>query len=449
MAVKSLKSLYFGFAAIERQLLKMKHTGWVHYKQGTGIPVLLKSPYRSTPFDDHAKYAVPSDLRPAENELVTFEVEGAIKQLKGRMGNSCFCDFDNWYKVVGVIRHDINEIADIQKPYLNADDFQYRLSTRWKNAAQDHLDFSLALQLLSCPNGIHGKGGIGTWSLAGIGTRRTPLKDLKKTINHLLPTEFLKGGNRYQYSFIEDERTHQRVKLSRSKSAITEISYNHIWKLPPASSETPINIPTYIYNSEYIPGPQELDLDVLEYLLTALIIKPTIKDYMISKVERTVKQVYERTYFDEDFAGMNLDPYSPLKVASAICRLDLRNVIDEGSFDRYCTQFDEIMCEFIEFKKDVVDQNPDRETWTVPGVEVSGQDKTMERLDHQILRIMRNIEEDQGKEWVSRMDIELYPSFDKKIRGDWTVEDSLRRLNNLGKIIKSPRGLGYRRLKLN
>ncbi len=107
------------------------------------------------------------------------------------------------------------------------------------------------------------------------------------------------------------------------------------------------------------------------------------------------------------------------------------------------------MYDFIEFKKDVVDQNPDRETWTVPNVEVSNQDKRMERLDHQILRIMRKIEEDQGKEWVSRMDIEFHPSFDKKFRGDWTVEDSLRRLNNLGKIIKSPRGLGYRRLKLN
>ncbi len=65
-------------------------------------------------------------------------------------------------------------------------------------------------------------------------------------------------------------------------------------------------------------------LDVLEYLLTALIIKPPIEDYMIPKIERTVKQVYERTYSDEDFAGLNLDCYSPLKVASAICRLDLR-----------------------------------------------------------------------------------------------------------------------------
>ena len=448
MVTRSLKSLYFGFAAIERQLLKMEHTGWVHYKQGNGELILLKSPYRATSHDEKAKYAVPLDLRPAENDLVTLEVEGPMRQLKGRMGDSCFCNFKDWYKVVGVIKHDINQIADIQKPYLNADDFRYRLSMKWKNAALDHLDFSLALQLLSCPEGIQGKGGIGTWSLAGIGSNRTPLRDLQKTIKQLLPTEFLNGNNRYQYAFINDKKTHQIVKRNRKDSSISEISYNHLWRLPPLSLETPINIPTYIYNSEYIPGPQELDQDALEYLLTALIIKPSIDDQMISKIERTVKQVYEKTYSDEDFAGLNMDCYSPLKIASAICRLDLKNKIDEDSFDRYGAIFNEIMYDFIEFKKDVVDSNPDRETWTVPNVEVSNQDNRLEYLDHQLLRIIRKVEEEQGKEWVSRMDIELHPTFDMKLRGDWKVDDSLRRLNNIGKIIKSPHGLGYKRLKL-
>ena len=144
------------------------------------------------------------------------------------------------------------------------------------------------------------------------------------------------------------------------KSAISEISYNHIWKLPPPSPETPINIPTYIYNSEFIPGSLELDQDVLEYLLTALIIKPSMEDHMISKIEKSVKQVYERTHSDEDFMGLNLDCFSPLKVASAICRLDLRKKIDEDSFSRYSALFDEILYNFIDFKKDVVESK----SWT-------------------------------------------------------------------------------------
>ena len=449
MAPKSLKSLYFGFAAIERQLLKMEHTGWVRYKSANGELILLKSPYRATPFDDHVKYAVPSDLRPLENDLVTLDVEGPIRQLKSRRSGSCYFDYKDWYKVVSVKKIDVNEVAYFQRPYLNSDDFRYRLSMRWKNADQDHLDFSLALQLLSCPEGVHGKGGIGTWSLAGVGNKKTPLKDLQKTITHLLPTEFLKGSNRYQYNFIDDRMSHQRVKMNRIKSEMSEVSYNHLWRLPQQSPDTPINIPTYIYNSEFIPGSFELDPDVLEYLLTALIVKPSVEDYMISKIEKTVKQVYERTYSDEDFAGLNLDCYSPLKVASAICRLDLRKKMDEDSFDRYSALFNEIMYNFIEFKKDVVDLNPGRETWTVSNVDVSNQNTRLEHIDLHILRIMREIEEDNGIEWISRWDIEHHPSFDIKLRGDWKVEDSLRRINNLGKIIKSPRGLGYRRIKFD
>jgi hypothetical protein len=199
--------------------------------------------------------------------------------------------------------------------------------------AQDNLDFSLALQLLSCPEGLYGKGGIGTWSLAGIGTSRSPLMDLKKTINNLLPTEFLVGTNRYQYNFIEDTKTHRMVERNREKSNISEISYNYIWNLPAKSANTPIQIPTYVYNSEFIPGTLKLDQDVLEYLLTALLIRPPIKDYMISKIEKTVREVNNKTRNDEDFVGLNIDSLSPPKVASAICRLDLRNNMDEESFD--------------------------------------------------------------------------------------------------------------------
>ena len=121
--------------------------------------------------------------------------------------------------------------------------------------------------------------------------------------------------------------------------------------------------------------------------------------------------------------------------------------VDEDSFDRYSAMFNDIMYDFIEFKKDVVDLNPNSETWTVPNVEAPQEDR-LEYLDHQILRIIRKVEEEQGKEWVSLRDIELHPTFDTKLRGDWKVDDSLRRLNNIAKIIKSPRGLGFKRLKL-
>jgi hypothetical protein len=130
----ALGRFYAGFAAFERQLLKMEHTGWVHYKPSTGELVLLKSPYRALPIEDRNAYAVPADLRPVENELVTLQVEGPVRQLKRRLKNSCFYNFRDWYKVAGVTRLNINDVAVIQKPYLDAGEFRHRLSQNWKNA---------------------------------------------------------------------------------------------------------------------------------------------------------------------------------------------------------------------------------------------------------------------------------------------------------------------------
>jgi hypothetical protein len=450
MAVGSLKALYTGFAAFERQLLQMEHTGWVHYKPRTEELILYKSPYRATPLDDHRAYIAPADLRPKENELVTFEVEGPIRELKGRIKDSCYFSHKDWYKVVGVTRPNLNEIAVAQKPYLDANEFLYRLSWNWKHAAEDHLDFSLALQILSCPEGPYGRGGIGTRSLAGIGTTRSPLIDLKRTISHLLPTEFLNGVNRYRYNFIENTKAQHKVEEARIKSDIPEISYNHIWQLPRSSLVTSIQIPTLIYNSEYIPKTLGMDQDVLEYLLTALMVKPPVEDYMISKIEDTTKKVYKRISQEEAFQKLNLDPLSPTKVANAICRLDLRNKLDEDAFDSYSSKFDEIMYAFLEAEKDIVDTNPDRQTWMVPSnVRVSYQANKLEPIDRMILHIMRKIEEEQGKEWVTCKEIEQHPDFNPKWRGDWRVNDSLKRLNISAKILKSPRGIGYKRLKFD
>lgn len=265
----------------------------------------------------------------------------------------------------------------------------------------------------------------------------------------MLPNEFLTDGKRYQYVFIKDFKAQRMVENNRKKSDISEISYNYIWSLPPKSAITPVQIPTYIYNSEYIPGHLELDQDIVEYLLTALLIRPSIKDYMIPKIEKTVREVDERTRNDPDFAALNLDPLSSPKVASAICRLDFRNNLDEDSFNRYVSKYDEIMYNFIEFKKDVVDLNPNRETWTVPSTQVLYQNKKMEPIDYLLLHIMRKVEEDQGKLWVTLNDIKQYPGFNLKLPNNYNIEDSLIRLRNLGKIIKDPKGLGYRRLKLD
>ena len=446
MAAKSLNSFYAGFIATERQLLKMEHTGWVHYSKSGDIE-LHKSQFRVISVNNKCKYKIPADLRPTEHELVTLEVEKPERKITNRINNSLHCNFEESYKVVSVSMPNPNEIALMQRPYLNAADFLDRFSVYWKNADQDHLDFNLALQILSCPEGLYGRGGIGTKALAGIGTSRRPLLDLKRTIDHILPAEFRNGKNKYLYKFIESRTTQQEVEKFRLKSDIPEVSYNHIWQLPIPSTVTRIQIPTLIYNAQYTGALKEIDQDVLEYLLTALMINPSVEDSMIPKIEDAVQSVNRKANRDEDFARLNIDPFSSAKLANAICRLNLTPKLDEDTFDSYVGKIESSMGMFIEVEKDV--ERPDGQTYAVPLSETSYGDKWMGIIESTILHIMRKLEEDQGLEWITQQDIENYPEFNSKLRGDWRVQDSLSRLNTLGFIIKSPRGIGYKRVRLS
>lgn len=314
MASRSLKNAVF--AAFERQILNTPHVGWVRWGPG-GQFQLLKSPFRDTIFYDHY-YRLPPDLRPKENSLVELEVEGPSRKLLGQINNTTYFKYKEYYDVVAIKDLDINKVVLLQKPYLERDEFLDRITCNWKNASEDHLDVSLALQLLSCPASIYGTGGIGSKSAAPINHTKKPLVDLKKTINRLLPTEFLRGSKLYQYNFIEDSKTLSEVEAKRIKGDVSEVSYNHLWRFPPKSVNTPINIPTLIYNSVYNPKNLEMDIDVLEYILTALAIRPHIEKYMESKIQDDAIKNYDRLYSDEALSKLNLDPFSPIKIGTCL-----------------------------------------------------------------------------------------------------------------------------------
>ncbi len=121
-------------------------------------------------------------------------------------------------------------------------------------------------------------------SLADIGTARRPLVDLKNTIMHLLPVEFRNGTNRYMYDFIDSPTTNHKIEKYRICSNIPEVSYNLLLNLPPESTANKIQIPTLIKDAVYTGALQEADQDILEYLLTALMINPPTQDNLISKI---------------------------------------------------------------------------------------------------------------------------------------------------------------------
>jgi len=409
----------------------MPHTGWVHYDSNGGL-ILYKSPYRATNVNDRISYVIPADLRPTENEFVTLEVDKPIRRIT-QCKRNLYCDIKDVYTVTGITKPDLNEIATIHRPYLDSKEFQYRVTQNWKGAEHDNLDFSIAMQILSCPGGIHGAGGIGTWTISQVGGGPKSLIDLKRTISHLLPTEFMNSGNIYRYNFIGNSKALHQLENDRRLGKIPEISYNYLAKLPP-TEHARVQIPTRIQNSEFKPGTLDTDQDVLEYLLTALLIRPVVKDFMISKIESTIRKVYKRLDFETDA----LDPLSTSKIANALCRLDFRTNLDEDGFDSYSRRYDEVMYNFMDSEKKLVNPNTG-ETYNTAQVDVLSLSKRMTPMDNRVLRAFAE-EHDQGKAWVTQQDVEKH--FDPGSKYD--VEDSVRRLRDLGRILMSPRGLGYK-----
>ncbi len=443
---KTIRNAYKGFAAFERELIKIRHVGWVRWISEREF-VLKKSPYRDN-LIENCSYLAPSDLHPPSNAFIEVEVDRYERQYRNLIKDSAFVDYKDRYRVSNINYININKILDIAKPYLNSDEFRYRITYNWDNADSDKLDWALPLQILSCAESVYGIGGIGTVTLSLAGSSRKPLKDLKSSIIQILPEEFIKGNNnKYFFGFIENKTTLLDIKKMRKERKITEISYNHLWKLPPDSALTPIQIATTLQNAEYKPRSKELDPDVLEYLLTALLINPPVEDRMISDIENDIKNIYKTIHPDRDYSSLPFDHFSTIKIANSFCRLELKDKLEDTAFSKARAIFRDLSHTFLEAKDDLIGTKTTRETWDIPNVEVSYLDKWRSSTDTEVLRTISKISKQYGQEWVKISEILQYAKNKDLNLDDITVRDSLSRLNNLGIIINLDNGTRYKIIK--
>jgi hypothetical protein len=439
---KSIGNAHMGFAAFEREIIKMRHVGWVRWISEREF-ILTKSPFRSG-LVENCSYIAPPDQHPASNSFIEVEIDEQIRQYTGFINNSTFLNYRDKYRVANIIHLNIIKILNIARPYLTSEDFRYRITHNWSNAEADKLDWALPLQILSCAESVYGIGGIGTLSLSLSGSSKKPLKDLKSSIEQYIPGEFIKGNSdRYMFGFIDNKNTLIDIEKKRAERKIREISYNHLWKLPLDSALTPIQITTTIQNAEFKPTDKDLDPDVLEFLLTALLINPPIDDNMALKIEDDMRNVYNMIHPDGDFSTLPFDRYSTFKIANSFCRLELKETLDDSTFDKARSIFKDLSYMFLDAKEDLIATKPNRETWDIPNVEVSNLDKWRSATDTKVLRTIKKISEAHNFEWVSISDIIKNAKNDLNL-DEFGVRDSLIRLNNLGVIINVDNGNRYK-----
>jgi hypothetical protein len=436
----SLNSRTLGseFASFERELMRPdRHAGWVKFV-AEGVIKL-----RHSPFSEHYSdcfYYVPEDVKLNEGELVNLNV-GPLRWTGIKFEDaSVFPSYKASYREV---RSAERTVLRLPRPRIDAKDFQYFLTEQWRDAEYDDLGKSLALQLLSCPSDVYGNGGIGAQSIC-LSTKKGPLMDLRSTIRNSLPIEFTGKSDRYRFDIIEKDEQTEALKESLGQTSSRETSFNFLTVMNPIAEPLPVQVPTTIVNAHKVGAEKEANLDVLEYLLYALMLRPVIKRSAVAEIEAGMRLVKEQVEPESLELELPIDRYAITKLAMAICRLEGKEEIDDTAFSRSKETFFELYREFLDTRKDHF--KPGKSSYGRKGVRstVSGQ---LDANDLILLSYVRKISRQQGKEYVTVKD--LKDELGKKRYQRFDLDGSLERLNNFGRVIRSENMSSFRPIDLD
>lgn len=399
------------------------HTGWVRFVGHRKVR-LRKNPF--LPPEASRTYHLPDDIVLDENELVELEVSGPLRRVTSFDQRSPFVgDYEDHYLVEAV--RQLKE--ELPRPYLDREEFLYRLVINWPGGEQDHLDKALALQLLSCPRTPLGPGGIGTQSFDLTGESKA-LDNLKKTLGTHLPTEFSRPNERYELDFLSTKEDVTSLRRRIVAGEVEEASYNYLKMVDPSHHPLPQHVPTILYNSQYVPRSTDPDPDVLEYQLYGLMLRPVVSEEMIVRIEKTLIDILEES--DPSLAGYNVpfDQDALGKIAMALCRLYRKDRLTEEMLDQSRAWFKDMYRQFADLR--MYYSRPGGPARLGSEVHTSYSHQVMGPHDNEVLREIHRGVNEVGLDYVSYSGI--YNALKDRLTAT-QVRDSLQRLISNGLII--------------
>jgi len=424
------------FAALERELIfDRPHTGWVRYVGSREI-VLRKSPF-SEHLSPHP-YVLPEPLQVAEGAFVELIVGHLCRERPTVDRRTGDVQFGREYYPVEAVR---NAEFPRPKPYLSPEEFRARLVADWLGAEYDRLDYAIALQLLSCPRDMYGTGGIGSQSF-NMSSARSPLDQLRRTVTRQLPREFTRPNPRYEFEFIESKSRAEDLVGRRAQGLTDEMSYNYLKVVDPRWTVAPIQIPTILRNARYSPGHfHEPDRDVLEFMLTALTIRPVVDDSGVLEIEKALRIVREQVEPESVVNHAPFDRHAITRLAMAQARLELRTSPDFRKGEEW---FLDMCREFVDLRGSVF--KPGQETWAPSQVRTSFLDASLGPYDLDVLRALIRFRDESGLTWIPFS--EIMTVLADQLRAD-QVRQSLRRLVLAGYVLQSNNETLFRPLILD
>ncbi len=436
MSKVSLKNRTTGFASCESGLFNIP-AGYVKYLNRNTIK-LRKSKYTEIYSPD--AYRLPNDISPPDNAFVWVDTEGSAKwDVSGIIPL-------RYYDAVKVA--EINPLdLDLGKPNLYRDEailrflelkdefkkdvFINRIGSYWKDADKDNLDWTLAVLLVSCPEGSWGNGGTGGESFSEYGSTRQSLKDIKRFTDKILPIDLRTptSNGSYEYYNIDDKRTYSDVEHRRSMGSCHEISYNYLYNIGP-NDIMPIQVAADIRDAKYKSKEATYDQDITDFIIHAQMIKPPIDDDLIKAIEKSVLRVNKLKGRNADIS--RIDSYAIGKLASALCRLNLYEKMNESRIAEAAKIFEDNYKQYIDLRKRS-EENPNRQSYNLDAAKVQGIRDRITAKDQKVFDIIKSAREELGIEWVPK--IMIWERGEFMIGEAYDLMYSLQLLLDLGHII--------------
>ncbi len=413
------------FGSIEKKVVwGSPHIGWVK-KLDQGKLILRKTPFADQPRS--GPYVLPPDVDIPDRTFVELEVGHPRREgLKIDRATRILTWRSEWFPV----EHWRPIPLPRPSPSLSPGEFKQRLIVNYKDGQADYLDQALAYQVLSCPPGLYGAGGIGSQSLS-VSTGPTPLDHLRTTLRRTIPPDFFRPRSDHEFDILEQLSQAERLERRRLSGSVDEASYNYLKFVDPAKDVPPIQIPTILHNAEYRVISPYPDADVQEYIYDAWLVQPFVEESAITKMESYLKLI--RDLVEPEYIGQHLpfDRLAIAKVAMAHARMEFRDRLDETALIRGRDAFLGLYKYFRDLKANIF--RPGGPAWEQPQVNVSFAEARMGPHDAEVRVIIMRLVREQGEPWAG-----IVPIVEAARAEDITpgqVERSLRRLSDLGFVL--------------
>ncbi len=420
------------FCQLERSLIfdeAMRHTGFVHYI-GTNTFMLQKSKF--TEIYGNCVYRVPRDLRPSIDEGSFISVEPGHVSTRISVDHGRFIkgkEEPRTLQMAEVEAVDRAELA-LPSPELPRDEFLDRISGSWRSAGEDMLDKVMALLMVSAPSSLYGSGGIGSEGLevARDLSKGTP-RNVADTVLSQLPAEFrMRSGSPYQYTKVDSLSAVRSIGRNRSDEGCFTLVHPHRVTDAWTREKIPIQLPFILKEAQFRGPLPELDLDVLDFQLTALYTPPPAED-LVEEMMMRVKERGESLMFDAVGLGQ-LDQMASVRIALSLARLNVGRVFRTGKYVRPLEnpldEGERLYYALMEQGMEEVGRKKEEERYG--GMRSHPWREKLKELDRRIYYRLRISAEDMGIDRVPRDSI--MPDMERR-----TIDKALDRLNRYGYIL--------------